>query len=154
MSLNNDLTKESFKTYPILVLGGYQLHDYIAIEGRYIRSALNIKYNRGTTDNANISNYDAVFKNSALYFKPTYAMHNYNAYLLLGYGEVVLSDIKGAKRTEKGFQWGIGVSFKFSEKMSFFVDYSNLYNAKGFGGRAKTASVDVDFVGVGVNYAF
>ena len=40
MSLNNNLTEESFDTYPLLVTGGYQVYDYLAIEGRYIRSIL------------------------------------------------------------------------------------------------------------------
>ncbi len=119
-----------------------------------MRSVLNIKYDRGTTNNVNLNDYNAVFKNSALYLKPMYAIHNYGIYLLLGYGEVTLNDIKGAKRSEQGLQWGIGVSFKFFDRVSFFVDYSNLYNAKGFDGRAKKASVYVDFVGMGVNYAF
>jgi|GEM_PF-2850678 len=154
MSLNNDLTEESFKTYPLLIVGGYQINNYIAIEGRHTRSVLDIKYDKGTTNNANNSDYRATFKNSALYLKPMYTINTYSAYLLLGYGEVALNDIKGSKRAEKSFQWGVGASFKFTDRVSFFIDYSNLYNAKGFDGRAKKASVDVDFVAVGVNYAF
>ena len=155
MKLKDDLTKEFFQTYPLVLNGGYIFHKYFSVEGRYTRSVLNVSYDNGTlTSSQDDSDYPTELTNLGIYLKPTYPINDFNVYTLLGYGEVSLNDIKGADRIEWGFQWGVGLSYKLNNNFKLFGDYLNLYEGKGFNGRAKQANVHVDTLNMGVSYEF
>ncbi len=153
-SLDNELTHESFSGYALTLVGGYRLYRYIAIEYRYTHSILDLKYSSGNTTNQDDNSYDATFTNSAIYLKPNYCYNIYCAYLLVGYGEVSLDDVRGSRRSEVGAQWGAGASVGFMDSWSLFIDYIDLYRSKGFDGRAKNANVNAKVVNIGANYAF
>ena len=154
MRLKDDYTKEYFRTYPIMFQLGYRLNSYIALEARYTRDNGTVKYSRGNTNNRNYSDYPTLFSNRGLYLKTSYPIDKFSFYTLLGYGKVSLTNINGAKRYEKGFQWGVGISYKLSKHLKVFADYSRLYSGKGFSGRAKIKNTHVDLAILGVSYAF
>ena len=154
MRLKNDYTKEYFRTYPIMFQLGYRINSYIALEARYIRDNSTVEYNRGNTNNRNYSDYPTIFSNRGLYLKASYPIDKFSFYTLLGYGKVSLTNINGATRYEKGFQWGVGASYKLSKHLKVFADYSRLYSGKGFSGRAKIKNTHVDLAILGVSYAF
>ena len=159
MSLRNDLTDEEFSAGGIMLQSGYQVNQYFAIEGRYTHDITDIDYERGLTINRNNSDYPADFTNLGIYLKPIYPVENFSFYALLGYGAVELTDIPKhqrltADRKEDGFQWGLGVAYLFSENMSAFVDYVNMYDDEGFDYRAMDADIMADTWTFGLTYKF
>ena len=154
MKLKDDFTSEYFETKPVLLQLGYQFNPYLAIEGRFIRSVGKVKYENGITLSPDDNDFPTTFSNIATYLKLEYPKDNFSVYTLLGYGEVSLTDIRGADRIEDGFQWGIGFSYKLSENSKVFFDYNNLYNGNGFSGRAKIVKTHVNFAVIGVSYVF
>jgi opacity protein-like surface antigen len=153
MQLTDNYSEEYFRTNPVMFQIGYQFTPYIAVEGRYTRS-LTVAYDRGKTPNPNNNDFPTDFTNIGAYLKLIYPYHAMSLYLLLGYGETRLTDIKGADRAEHRFQWGLGASYAMTESYSIFVDYTQLYDGTGFDGRAQKRSVDADMFIIGVSYAF
>ncbi|SFV49790.1 putative outer membrane protein A [hydrothermal vent metagenome] len=160
MSLDNDLNSEEFSAKGIMIQAGYQFNQYIAIEGRYTINVGNLEYDHGTTNNPDYSDYPADFTNLALYLKPMYSLENFSIYGLLGYGEVTLTDLPhpnnpgSVERAERGFQWGLGASYKFMNNLSIFIDYTRVYDDKGFDYRAQDADITSDLWTLGVSYRF
>lgn len=159
MSLNNDLTNEEFSGDAVMIQVGYQYDRNFALEGRYTHHVGDLDYVGGRTINRDNSDYPADFTNMAIYLKPIYPIDNFSIYALLGYGEVELTDIPewnriSADRAESGFQWGLGVAYLFSENMSAFVDYVNMYDDEGFDYRAMNADIIADTWTFGLTYKF
>ena len=143
---------------------GYEVNDYLAVEGRY-----------ATT----LTDEDQVELSSAwsIFLKPVYKFEddedrangkNYFAvYGLIGYGGVNLEGVNGvnANVDESGFQWGFGVSYtfreesndknyKYKESWTIFADYTDLLNdADGIYYNGATA-IDADAFTVGLIYKF
>lgn len=116
----------------VLLLAGYNFNQYIGVEGRYA----------GFTD---------CLENTAIYLKPMYPMAGVTVYGLLGYGETTYDN--GSSLSESGFQWGLGASYKVTENIGVFVDYTDLYDDSGFDSY-QLSDVMVDAVSVGVTYKF
>ena len=159
MSLDNDLTDEEFSANAVMIQAGYQYNRNLALEGRYTHHIGDLDYVGGNTINRDNSDYPADFTNMAIYLKPMYPIDNFSFYALLGYGEVELTNITrierfSADRAESGFQWGLGAEYLFSENMSAFVDYVNMYDGEGFDGRAEDADIIADTWTLGVTYKF
>ena len=154
MNLEDDYTKEVFDTIPLVCSLGYRYNAYLAIEARYTRS-ITVRYDGGHTISLDDDDFPTTFENKALYIKPSYPVtNNVGLYVLLGYGEVSLSDIKGSDRIEDGFEWGIGLSYHISSRVNVFMDYTNLYNNNGFDGRAIHRNVTSGLFVLGASYAF
>ena len=156
LKLDNDNTKETFEATALTITAGYDYNKYLALEGRYSRSLGKVSYDKGTSANANISDYPADFTNIALYLKPKYEVEKFTAYALLGYGEVELTNIPqgGVDRAEAGFQWGLGLGYDITDNITVFADYTNLYEGKGFNYIATNSDITVDAVTVGFSYKF
>ncbi|MDQ7047656.1 MAG: porin family protein [Sulfurovum sp.] len=156
LKLDNGDTKENFKANAVTLQAGYDYNKYLGIEGRYSRSFGNVKYDKGTSTNANIGDYPTDFTNIALYLKPQYKLEKFSAYALLGYGEVALTNIPqgGVDRAEAGFQWGLGLSYDITNNISVFADYTNLYEGKGFNYIATNSDITVDAATLGFLYKF
>ena len=121
---------------------GYQFNKYIALEGRYWRSMGDGEYSYSEKydyyagdgwypDTDSDSGDDAGDELTAwgIYVKPMYPVTEaFTVYGLLGYGNVTLSNDGGDFLDESGFQWGAGASYAFTDNLSFFVDYVELYN--------------------------
>ncbi len=154
MKLENKYTDEYFQTNPMLFQAGYRYSPYISIEARYVRNIGKVMYENGTTLSSDDNNFPTTFSNAAAYLKPQFSYGAYSFYALCGYGEVKLTNIRGADRIERGFQWGAGLSYKASDKLSVFADYTKVYSGDGFDGRAKARTIHVDLMAIGVSYEF
>ncbi len=160
MALNNDYTDEEFSVTGVMLQAGYQYNQYLAIEGRYNFDVSDVHYDHGTVLHPDIDDYPGNFTNLALYVKGMYPIGNFTPYLLLGYGEVALTNIPlggpgiSADRAEKGFQWGLGADYQFTEAISVFGDYVRAYDGTGFDGRAVDVDVSADIWTLGIKYTF
>lgn len=160
MSLRNDLSEEEFSSVAVMLQLGYQLTDYLAIEGRYTKGVGDLEYDHGITANPDYDDYDGDFSNVGIYLKPMYSVEDFSVYALLGYGQVELTNIPlggagiSADRAESGFQWGLGASYDVSESVSVSVDYVRFYDDKGFDFRASTADIVSDAWTLAVSYRF
>lgn len=160
MALHNDYSDEEFSVTGLMVQAGYQYNQYLAIEGRYSFDVSNVHYDHGNILHPDIDDYPGSFTNLALYAKGMYPIGNFKPYILLGYGEVALTNIPlggpgiSADRAEKGFQWGLGAEYKFTEAVSVFGDYVRAYDGTGFDGRAMDVDVSADVWTLGVAYTF
>lgn len=142
------LGKTDLSAHAMTLLAGYDFNRYLAVEGRYTFSLgdLDIDNNGGDGE------IDADLSNLALYLKPMYPIGGLTIYGLLGYGQVTLDD--GEAYSESGFQWGIGAAYNINDTIGVFVDYTRLYDDKGFDMIWGDQDVVVDAVNVGVTYAF
>ncbi len=156
LKLSNDLTNEAFKANGLMLQAGYQYNRYIALEGRYTLSVGAVDYTHGNTINPDYPDYPTDFTNLAIYLKPIYPIGSFSLYALLGYGEVALTNIPigDVDRAEARFQWGIGASYSFTETISLFADYVQMYKGTGFDYRAMDADIKADVWTLGVSYRF
>jgi len=156
MSMLNDGTDEEFTATGATVIAGYIYNEYIAIEARYSQSLTDVKYDGGTTATADNDNYPTDFTNAGVYLKPSYPIGDVSPYLLLGYGEVGLTNlpIGGSDRAESGFQWGVGVSYSVSDCIELFADYMTLYDGTGFNHLATLSDHKATLATFGVAYKF
>jgi opacity protein-like surface antigen len=160
LSLENELSGEEFSANGIMLQLGYQVNDYIGIEGRYTHHIGDLEYDHGTTINKDDNDFSGDFINTALYLKGMYPIGDFVPYVLLGYGEVALTNLPlggpgiSADRAERGFQWGIGGAYNVMEEMAVFVDYVKLYDDVGFDGRAQKADIESDSWTFGITYKF
>jgi opacity protein-like surface antigen len=152
--LSDDYTDEYFQMIPITILAGYKINEYLSIEGRYYNNISDVKYDNGNTFNQSSDDFDTDFEMYSAFLKINYSLNSFNPYLLLGYGEVELSNIMGASRSENSFQYGIGILYNYSEHFKLFVDYVKLYHDKGFDNRAIDRTIDVDCITFGGIYEF
>ena len=148
----------------IVLLGGYMVNDYLAVEGRY---------GFGITDEDKVE----MTSQWSLFLKPMYKFEddedrangeNYFAvYALLGYGGIHLEGVNGtiADIDESGFQWGLGVSYTFREtaheenysykdSWTVYADYTNLGNDMDGLYYTGEGQVDADAFTVGLIYKF
>ena len=135
-------------THALTLLAGYHFNHYLAVEGRYTLSLGDLDIENDGRE----GDIDADLSNLALYLKPMYPIGGLRIYGLLGYGQVTLDD--GEAYKESGFQWGIGAAYNINDAIGVFVDYTRLYDDKGFDTIWGEQDVVVDVVNVGVTYAF
>ena len=154
VDINNNTSGENWDSNTFVLQVGYEVNPYLALEGRY-SLGFNMDYNKGTTlGTFNGIPLDNDFSSWGLYVKPTYPVGDFAIYGLLGYGGVMLTDMRGGDAYEDGFQWGAGVNYSISENMSVFVDYVALYDDTGFDYVGTLDSWDSDTWTIGVSYRF
>ncbi|MDM5271596.1 porin family protein [Sulfurovum sp. zt1-1] len=134
--------------HSLLLLAGYNFNQFLALEGRYSFSMGNLDVENDAGD----SELDADMSNLALYLKPMYPIGSLTLYALLGYGQVTLDD--GTEYSENGFQWGVGATYDVYENIGLFIDYTRLYDDKGFDNTWIDQDVVVDAINIGVTYKF
>ncbi|MBN2824855.1 MAG: outer membrane beta-barrel protein [Campylobacterales bacterium] len=158
MALNDDATKEEYSALSKTIQIGFQVGEYMAVEGRYISQISSVKYSAGTTANVDNDDVDTDFSNIGIYFKPIYPIERFAIYGLLGYGRLELTnlvDLTGvvADHSVTSFQWGLGMKFNVMDRLIIYGDYMSLYNNSGFG--TLLAGTDVgDTVTFGLSYRF
>jgi opacity protein-like surface antigen len=137
-----------------MILAGYQINDFFAVEGRFTSSLDDFKYN-----DQDITDYDLT--NAAIYAKVMYPVQDVvTMYALLGYGQTTIDD-KGVADNEyetDGLQWGVGASYSVNKNLSVFADYTKLalvdeYDVDGVT-ITHTEDLDVSAINVGVSYKF
>lgn len=123
-----------------VVLAGYNINDYLAVEGRYTFSA-DIDYD---TLGASVEG-----DTWGIYVKPQYNLStDFKVYGLLGYGEVRDLD-DGA-----GFQYGFGGAYSVTKNIEVFGDWVRAYDADVSVINPNDGKFTVDLFAVGVNYKF
>jgi len=147
--VNDTDSKEEMKATNLMLQAGYIFNEYIALEGRYT-FGLSMDYDSGTTTGI----YDGDFSAWGIYVKPMYPIDDFSLYALLGYGEVMLSNLAQGDAKEGGFQWGLGAMYSFTENISLFADYVKLYDDTGFDYRATDEDVNSDTWTIGLSYRF
>jgi opacity protein-like surface antigen len=153
-NINEDIYAEEWDSNTFMLQAGYQYNPYVAIEGRYT-FGFNMDYNKGLTlGTYNGTPLDNDFSSWGIYVKPSYPIGDFNIYALLGYGGVMLSDIRGGDAYEDGFQWGLGVSYSLMDHISVFADYVSLYDDTGFDYVGTNANWEADTWTIGLTYTF
>ncbi len=141
----------------IMLQAGYQINQYFAIEGRYTFSAgdfsLTHNHDHGLEEDADID-----LSNVAIYLKPMYPIGNLSIYGLLGYGQIDREFNSEPSHTwdGSGFQWGAGLQYAVTEKISIFADYTLWYDEDGEPHERLPRLLDTDFsvISVGLTYRF
>lgn len=118
---------------------GYNLNEYIGIEGKYIKTAWG-------DDGKKLTHY-------GLYLKPSYAItENLDIYALLGYGK---TSCESLMQTYTGFAWGGGAEYTLNKRvqgqkdgLGVYVEYLRPLKKSG------NKNITVDMVNAGVNYNF
>ena len=133
---------DSIDTDNIALQAGYNINQFVAVEGRV---------NLGLD---NEDNYDAGVDSVALFVKPQYPVTaDFAVYALLGYAwNTLYSDVTNDVDAD-GFAYGIGAKYEVVENVEVFADYTSLYSdTETFG----NVDVDEDIynVTVGVSYKF
>lgn len=140
------ITDGQDRTGDLSFTAGYDINEYIAIEGRYMFS---------------IAKENIVDRSSwGIYVKPQYPItENFKVYGLLGIGGV---DATGTNHVgqkfdfnDASFQWGLGISYEVYEDISIYVDYVQIARDV-YTTAFVSPNVDVssDAVTVGISYHF
>lgn len=139
---------------------GYKINRYVAVEGRYWDSVGDGDASVSYTDSANPSNNISAegdvptdFNAWGLYVKPMLPLNEaFTAYALVGWGSVEF-EFEGQSADERSFQWGLGASYNVNENVSYFIDYTKLYDDDE-AIYDITGNVSIDSLNFGVNYKF
>ena len=141
-----DIEDGQDRTGDITLVAGYDINEYVAVEGRYQFS---------------VAEENILDKKSwGIFVKPQYLVtEDFKVYGLLGFGGL---DVSGTNHVganiaadDTGFQWGLGASYEVYENISIFIDYLNI--ASGMPTTAFVTSnvdIDSDAFTVGVIYHF
>ena len=122
-----------------MILGGVEVNDYLAVEGRLTKSVSDYEIK----DHKPIS-----FSNAAIYLKPQMKFDKFAVYGLLGYG-VSSIDFMGKNTKNSGFQYGAGGSYSVTDQLSVFADYTQLMGSSTKISDASTLG-SIDSVNAGV----
>jgi len=127
------------KTYGVNLKAGFDLNEYIGIEGRYLYTPW--------------GDEDKTLKHYGIYLKPNAPVtDNIDVYGLLGYGK---TECETLKESYKGLAWGLGAEYSFGKKTAglkegwgVYAEYTRPLKKSG----AKNIKTDV--LSGGVSYHF
>ncbi len=74
---------------------------------------------------------DITYDAWGIYVKPMYPVtESFDVYALLGYGAVSFDYTFGDTDFDAtdGFSWGLGLAYEFTENISVFADYTDMYD--------------------------
>jgi len=149
---NNNFDQGTADYDQIMLQAGYKFNSNVAIEARYW---LGLSDNAWATISDNTIQSVGEIDAFGLYIKPMYPVTpTFDIYALLGYATIDYSVTNGASGDLDGFSWGLGAAYEFSNNVSVYVDYTELYdddNTNAIGWKVEDA---VDVVTVGVTYKF
>ena len=131
------------RTGNILGLAGYEFNEYLAVEGRYSTYMFD-------EDSINSDTW-------GIYAKPQYPVNeDFKVYALLGFGGMTVDGIDGANIDvdDTGFQWGLGGSYKITENMALFLDYTSIASGMDVNAWGTATDVDADAITAGITYHF
>ena len=132
-------TKHEATTYGVNLKAGYDLNEYIGIEGKYLYTPWGDK--------------KETLKHYGLYVKPNMPVtDNIDAYALLGYGK---TECETLSNSFKGFAWGLGTELSLGEKKGGLKEGWGVY-AEYLRPVKKTGkqNITVNTVSAGVTYHF
>jgi len=140
----NTTASSKVVTHAVNLQLGYQFHEYLAVELRAMS-------NTGKARSHN-ADQDIDVRNIGAYLKPQYTFKELTLYGLIGYGATSFDD--GAAHKVDGLQYGAGASFELTDSLDAFVDYTHLYDDKGFDDIELTDDVKLYSINVGLTYKF
>lgn len=85
IAVNDDTTKEEISATTWVFQAGYQVNDYLALEGRYSMNIGSVDYDAGTLTGVS-TGFDGEIYTWGVYVKPMYPIGDLSLYGLLGYG--------------------------------------------------------------------
>ncbi len=123
----------------ITLLAGYEINQYLAIEGRYSKTINDLDMDLKVLRENQGMGLGGYLSNAGLYLKPKYSTEIVTLYGLLGVGYIKgdLDNIVDESGAE--FQWGLGISFNAGNSfiansdVSLFMDYIR-YDQDDFSG--------------------
>ncbi len=121
------------------VNGGYQFHEYLAVEGR-----VGVGIGDDTLDGATLEMDHYL----GAYVKAGMPIHNFYPYALLGmtYMELTVSGAEGSfSDSESDLSYGIGLDYYLNNQISLNAEYANMYDKDG---------VKIDGFTIGAAYHF
>lgn len=111
-------------TDSLLLLAGYDINEYIGLEGRYYWNITSMGVDYYASGIPVIEDYKA--ESFAFYVKPQYTLDMISIYALLG---VTMNDytvLVGTDSDDTLFSWGVGAKFNMTQSFGAFVDYTDL----------------------------
>jgi len=116
IGLNVAQTQVEQKGTQVNIQIGYNMSEYLSIEGRYSRLISDVESN-GTV-------YKSSVENIALHLKQSFPITDFlTPYALVGYGVTSYGN-----QNEHGLQWGLGIEYHMQMGISFYYDYLSVYN--------------------------
>ena len=129
---------DDIESNAVTMVGGYNMHQNVAIEGRYTFSAGDPSYNINIPYDGISGSFDlpdSSMSNFVLFVKPNYTIDALNIYGLIGYGqsEIDRYDSRGltSELSIDGFQYGAGLSYTFVPHWSVSVEYASMFDSDG-----------------------
>lgn len=131
-----------WKPSNLVLLGGFDLNDNFAIEGRYGLSL---------SDDTN-SGVSAEVDMTGVYVKASVSSGMLSPYAMLGYAntevEVSFDELSGSD-SETDFSYGLGLDIVLSEKIDLNLEYMSYYSDKIDG-----VDFDITTIGLGAKFKF
>lgn len=132
------------KTVELMLLGGYDINDKIAIEGRYYKS---------------VAKENILERSSwGIYLKPHIELiDSIELYGLAGFGGFKAKNINGSivDIDDNGLQFGVGLNYKVNDRLGVFADWVNfVYAKKQKAFIVPNQRVSMDAFTVGLTYRF
>lgn len=143
----NDTSVFDVSTDSLLLLAGYDINEYVGVEGRYYWNITSMGVEYYASGVPIIQDYNA--ESFAFYVKPQYSFDMITVYALLGvamndYTALALSSIND----DTLFSWGIGAKFNMTQSFGAFVDYTDL------GETEDIMTTDLSSWNLGITYKF
>jgi len=131
--------KSKSDTYGVNLKAGFDLMEYVGIEGRYLYTPW--------------GDEDKTMKHYGIYLKPNAPVtDNLDIYGLLGYGK---TECETLTNSYKGFAWGLGAEYSFGKKSSglkegwgVYAEYTRPLKKSG------SKNITTDVISGGVAYHF
>ncbi len=131
-------------TDSVLFLAGYDLNEYIGIEGRYYWNVTSIAIDR-YDEYALLEDYKA--ESFAIYAKPQYSFDPISIYVLIGFTMNDYTALVGSN-TDSLFSWGVGAKLRITDSFAAFADYTDLGESENF------LTTGLSSLNLGISYKF
>ena len=138
----------------IMIQAGYKFNSYIAIESRYW---FGLDEDIIPFDS---NPYTYSSDTWGIYVKPMYPVTDaFDIYALLGYASTDASvdnptDSWNFGGDLDGFSWGLGAAYSFTDNLSAFIDYVNIYDDSTDHGHNGIEDVTISTWNFGLTYQF
>ena len=125
-SLSSDIIDTNLfdaSTDSLVAIAGYDINEYIGVEGRYYWNVTSMAVDYYVGDTPFLEEYKA--ESFAIYAKPQYSFDMISIYALIG---LSMNNYTALLQSTDDtlFSWGAGVKFNMTQSFSAFIDYTDL----------------------------
>ena len=126
LSISSDFDDSGFDvaTDSLLLLAGYDINEYIGLEGRYYWNITSMGVDYYASGIPVVEDYNA--ESFAFYVKPQYSFDMISIYALLGVTMNDYTALIGTDSDDTLFSWGVGAKFNMTQSFGVFADYTDL----------------------------